>query len=86
MKELEGMCYGAQLRALGFSSLEKRRRRGDFIALSSFLRRGCGEGGAELFFLVSSDRMCGNDSKMHQGRFRLYIRNICLLRTTWMKS
>lgn len=25
----------------------------------SFLSRGSGEGGAELFFLASSDRMCG---------------------------
>ncbi|KAK4819801.1 hypothetical protein QYF61_011595 [Mycteria americana] len=42
--------------------------------LYSFLRRGLGEGGADLFSLVSSDRMHGNGSKLCQGRFRLDMR------------
>ncbi|KAK4831662.1 hypothetical protein QYF61_018629 [Mycteria americana] len=46
---LEGMPYEKQLRTLGLSHLEKRRLRGDLTALYSFLRRGSGEGGAELF-------------------------------------
>ena len=37
---LEGMSCDEQLRTLGLSSLEKRRPRGDLIALCSFLRRG----------------------------------------------
>ena len=48
--------------------------RGDLIAAYSFLRRGSGEGGAELFSLVSSDRTHGSGSKLHQGQFRLDIR------------
>jgi len=44
------------------------------MAFYSFLRRGSGEGGAELFALGPCDIMCGNGSKVHRGRFRLDIR------------
>jgi len=47
--------------------LEKRRLRGDLTAPYSFMRRGCGEGGAELFALGSCDRMHGNGSNLHQA-------------------
>ncbi|KAK4818033.1 hypothetical protein QYF61_004157 [Mycteria americana] len=44
VKGLEGMSYKEQLRTLGLSSFEKRRLRGNLIALCSFLRRGSGGG------------------------------------------
>ena len=74
IKGLEGMSCEEQLRTLGLSSLAKRRLRGDLIALYSFLRRGSGEGGAELFSLVSSGTTPGNGSKLCRGSFRLDIR------------
>jgi len=54
--------------------LEKRRLRGGLVAPYSFLRRGGGEGGAELCSLGSSDRTRGNHSKLCQGRIRLDVR------------
>lgn len=40
-----------RLRTLGLSSLEKRRLRGEFIALYNFSRKENGEGSADLFYL-----------------------------------
>jgi len=56
VKELEGMSCEEELRALGLSGLEKRRLRGNLVTPYSFLRRRSGEGGVDLFSLVSSDR------------------------------
>ena len=73
-KGLEGMSCEERLRTVGLSHLEKRRLRGDLIAPYSFLRRGGGEGSAELFSLVSSDSTLENGSKLCQERFRLDFR------------
>ena len=58
-----------------WACLAWRRPRGDLIALPRILRRGRGEGGAELSSLVPRDRMRGNGSKLRpSGRFGLDMR------------
>ncbi|KAJ7406555.1 hypothetical protein BTVI_65095 [Pitangus sulphuratus] len=54
--------------------MEKRRLRGDLIAVYMFLTRGIGGVGTDLFTLVTHDRTQENGMKLSQGRFILDIR------------
>lgn len=68
---VEGLENKDQLNELGRFSQEKKKPRGEFIALYNFLKGSCSEVKVILFYHVPSQRIRENDLKLHQGKFRL---------------
>ena len=71
---LERKPYAERLKRLGMFSLEKRRLRGDMIALFKYLKCCHTEEGQDLFSILPECRMWSNGLKLQEARFLLDIR------------
>lgn len=86
VRVLEAMLCEERLRALGLSSWERRRLRGDPAALCYVLRWGSAEGSAGLCSLITTGRIPGKGTKLCQGRFRLGSRKYFFTVRGWSNT
>ena len=74
IRGLETKPYGERLNELGMFSLEKRRLRGDMIALFKYLNSCHTEEGQDVFSVLPQCRTRNKGHKLQEARFRLDIR------------
>ncbi|KAK4825406.1 LOW QUALITY PROTEIN: hypothetical protein QYF61_027172 [Mycteria americana] len=74
IKGLGSLPYEERLRELGFSSLEKRRLKGDLITMFQYLKGGYKEDRDSLFTRSHMEKTRGNGYKSLLGRFQLDAR------------
>ena len=74
IRGLETKPYEERLKELDMFSLDKRRLRGDMIALFKYLKCCHTEEGQDLFSIIPDCRTRNNGLKFQEARFRLDIR------------
>ena len=74
IRVLETKPCGERLKELGMFSLEKRRLRGDMIALFKYLEGCHTEEGQDLFLIIPECRTQNNGLKLQEAKFWLDIR------------
>uniref|UniRef100_A0A803TYM4 Reverse transcriptase domain-containing protein n=1 Tax=Anolis carolinensis TaxID=28377 RepID=A0A803TYM4_ANOCA len=74
IKGLENKPYEERLKELGMFSLQKRRLRGDMIAMCKYMKGSHREEGARLFSAALQTRTRNNGFKLQERRFHLNIR------------